>query len=185
MSKLKETVDGARNDILKAISGAQDAVDGPIERFRREAGVTIPDLSGIPREELVGSVQVLIQDLQKSQQAFTQMRMATNRTLALIKRAGSNITSSEVHEIVQKEIAKLTERNNAKLPIAWQNPAEKGLKRKGNVTHSVSCSKIPKKAKEMKKEAISNNCSKDKISVSQIIFYSSHKSSVVKSKTVF
>ena len=132
MSKLKETVDGARNDILKAISGAQDAVDGPIERFRREAGVTIPDLSGIPREELVGSVQVLIQDLQKSQQAFTQMRMATNRTLALIKRAGSNITSSEVHEIVQKEIAKLTERNNVSARAAsCQNP--------GSLTYAWHC----------------------------------------------
>ena len=71
-----EAADGDKKQILSALATTQDSVDGTLERFRRAAGIGIPDLSAMDRIDLEHASD-LIQDLTRVQANFQSVRVET------------------------------------------------------------------------------------------------------------
>ena len=112
-TEVKEAADGAKKQILGALASAQDSVDGALERFRRAAGIGIPDLSAMDRTDLEHTTVTLIQDLTSVQANFQGVRVATNKNLAKIIRAGNSSPIEEDIRNMSRDRARQRPTSNA------------------------------------------------------------------------
>ena len=147
-TEVKEAADGANKQILGGLATTQDSVDGVLERFRRAAGIRIPDLSAMDRTDLEHATVTLIQDLTRVQANFQSVRLATNKNLAKIIRAGnSSPTEEDIRKVKRAEI----ERGNARPPMPFKAPPEASLKKKIPMP--------PKMLKKIKPEPVAESTS--------------------------
>ena len=146
--EMKEAIDEAKTQILMTLSQTQNSIDGSMERFRRSVGSsTLPGLTGTPTETLHGAILNLWQELTDAQTSFREVRIATNKNLAIILRKVCALNQSNIQELIKKEVAKVTEQTHAKPPPKWMHPMKKNMKRTSIREHG-GCTSTAKVKKE-------------------------------------
>ena len=71
--------------LLESVSSASDHLDASLKRFRRKVGQSHKDSTGDSMETLAAATQHLFQDVARSSQNFTNIRIATNKSIAMLK----------------------------------------------------------------------------------------------------